>query len=319
MSRQLNYRATNTHQRPLLAGNTPLITIPGLADYFAMRHLLIKDESENPLGTHKDRKSLYIVTNAQRLCGGIDPAALCIVTSGNAGFSLAAFASERRLPVIAIVDRSASQQVVRQLSIVCKRTLCIDLETKRWTSKQIRMLAGETKRYPILDATYSSRAYQCIANEVAYEAPEVILLPVGTGELFVGLAAGLRRLKMKTRLIGITAKTRNPLADKLYAYWTPLQWRLQQLTSPPSPHQIIELEDDRLLQETYQVVGGYLRCEPSSAAAFVLLRMCIFNPNTRIVILNTGTGRAQKTIAKTPRQDPAQRLRDSVCEGRQLT
>lgn len=71
--------------------------IPEMSDYFGFRHLMIKDESRNPFGTHKDRKSFYVVRNARRLCGGAPPDSLCILTSGYAGLSHAAFAARTGL------------------------------------------------------------------------------------------------------------------------------------------------------------------------------------------------------------------------------
>jgi cysteine synthase len=277
-------------------GNTPVSEIPELSEYFGVKHLLIKNESANPFGTHKDRKSLYVVSHARTLCNGIDPVALCILTSGNAGLSLAAFASEKNLPVIGIVGKSLPSDVERQLEGACKKIVSLDLEVKPWKSEQLRAFAGETNGDRILDATNCSEAYKQIAREIAPYRPDFIVLPVGSGELFVGLAAGLRdlnrNLKLKTKLIGVAVKKRDSLADKLYAYWTPYKSRVQELTRSPSKHRLVELDlnDEDLLAETFEVVGKHLRCEPSSAAAFVPLRKYKFDRQAKILILNTGTG-----------------------------
>ena len=50
--------------------------------------LFVQDESMNPYGTWKDRRSEYIVQKA--LKEGISK--LCLITSGNAGYSLARYA-----------------------------------------------------------------------------------------------------------------------------------------------------------------------------------------------------------------------------------
>jgi threonine synthase len=47
-------------------GNTPLIKIEKLCKKFGLPNLFIKDESKNPFGTFKDRRSEYIIQRGGR-------------------------------------------------------------------------------------------------------------------------------------------------------------------------------------------------------------------------------------------------------------
>jgi hypothetical protein len=53
------------------------------------------------------------------------------------------------------------------------------------------------------------------------------------------------------------------------------------------------LDRDDLIMDAYSAVCRYLRCEPSSAAAFAgLTKLSLCNEN-RVMVLNTGTFKAR--------------------------
>src|SRR5262245_39314386 len=96
-------------RRDLCIGHTPVFSLPELSDHFGIKHLWVKDESANPLGTHKDRKSVEVIGKAMRLAPHLRPQAFCLLTAGNAGLSLAIFASSYwasspSIPVIAFIS-----------------------------------------------------------------------------------------------------------------------------------------------------------------------------------------------------------------------
>lgn len=273
-------------------GHTPLVEFPELSDYFGLKHLTIKDESRNPFGTHKDRKSFYAVSNARRLCGGVLPDALCILTSGNAGLSLAAFAAGAGLPVTAVTG-SLAPPLRRLLESACREVLEVDLNERRWSSRRLQALAGEREGRVVLDVTNCAEPYLQLLDEIVGDAgatpPDVILLPVGGGELFIGLAARIRELGLRIRLIGVTVADSRTRADKLYASWTPHRAHIRKLTGTSSPHRLLRLGDEASLMETFGAVRPHLRCEPSSAAAFEGLRQAALQENDRVTVVNTGT------------------------------
>jgi cysteine synthase len=273
-------------------GRTPSLAIPELSEVFGLRHLLVKDESVNPFGTHKDRKSEYLVLAARRGGAGRRPDAFSIITSGNAGVSLAAFASRDRIPVVAVVDALPEESMAR-LRRSCRDVLRVDLSSRVWTGRALRSLLRAHGYERTLDASNCAAAYAGLAHELAELGPDVVVLPVGSGELFVGLARVIRARRLLTRLYGVTVSRRDSIADKLAACWTPYWREIEALTRDPATgHRLFAVDDEEGLRDTYMLVRRYVRCEPSSALAFHLLRRCTLKASARVVVLNTGTVRA---------------------------
>jgi threonine synthase len=273
---------------PLRVGHTPVSEIPAISDYVGLRRLLIKDESHNPFGTHKDRKSYYAVQN---FCDRRNPPdALCLITAGNAGLSLAAFAWRRHVPVVAVVG-SLAPPIRLKLELACEQVLQLDLQNKYWSSRELRYLIGVSQGRRVIDITNLASPYQQLAFEIARHEPDAVVLPVGGGELFVGLAAGLRALGAKTRLIGVTTRRQDTLADKLYARWAPYRDRVHWLTGSGFSHQLFYLDDESTLSDTLKAVGQHIRCEFSSAVAFDILRRLSFKATEKVMVVNTGAFR----------------------------
>lgn len=280
------------------AGGTPLRDCPALAERFGLPFLRIKDESENPFGTHKDRKSEYLISRIVETPPDGRPDAICIFTSGNAGLSVASFASRHQIPVVAIVDEhQIASQSLAALREACQKVVSIDAgvrrltsEIHRWTGKELRLVAGEACGTSVLDATNCAEAYAPLVDELAETPPDVLVLPVGGGELFVGVHDRLQELGWPTRLVGVTVMREDSIADKLFAAWTPYRARIRELCKPASPHRMIVLHDESALRTSYRLVSRFLRCEASSAAAFEALRLGHISPDERLVVINTGCG-----------------------------
>src|SRR3569833_984098 len=78
--------------------------------------IYIQDESRNPYGTYKDRRSRHIVGLAKE--EGISTR--CLITSGNAGYSLGRFAAPEGIRVVAVVDRALKSAIKEQLRDACE-------------------------------------------------------------------------------------------------------------------------------------------------------------------------------------------------------
>jgi cysteine synthase len=279
-------------------GHTPVIEKPDLSEFFGIRHLFIKDESANPYGTHKDRKSLSVVMTAISTAPHLRPEALCILTAGNAGLSLAKIAAVYDLPVTAFVNpNTIPPQTYARLEAVCEQVISLDTERRRWGSDELKDLAGAKDGRRVVDATNGiTDPFEAIIDEIcninSQLRPDVIILPVGGGELFLGVANGLIKNGLKTRLIGVTV-TENSVADKLYSKWNPQANYIAEITRAASPHQLCCLDDEALILDTYRWLKktSQLDCEPSSAAAFAALFQIRpwLRTNDKVLVLNTGT------------------------------
>jgi threonine synthase len=80
-------------------GNTPLLHREALDRWTGMQRLLLKHEGHNPTGSFKDRGMTVGVTQAVR----IGASAVACASTGNTSASLAAYASQARLPALVLV------------------------------------------------------------------------------------------------------------------------------------------------------------------------------------------------------------------------
>jgi threonine dehydratase len=277
-----------------LPGGTPVHRIHELSAYFGVPRLMIKDESYNPCGTHKDRKSAYVVRRA--LSFPKPPGAFCLITAGSAALSLSHFAAWRALPVVAFVGCLAGKER-RLIGSACLKTIKLDLEGRRWSREELQSLAGKSTGRDVLDVTNVAAPYGAIAREIATYEPDFVVLPVGGGELFVGLAEGLAAAGLRTRLIGVGVRRRDTAADKLYASYSPYRDVVNSLTAESSPHRLFYLDDESLLAETRAVLSKFMPCEPSSAVAFEALRFLKLKPGKSVMVINTGTFRRPRGTA----------------------
>src|SRR3989454_10736238 len=92
------------HRVSLGEGQTPLLECPRLARELGVRRLLVKFEGANPTGTVKDRSSATAVSAALQF--GFR--ATSVVSSGNAGSSIAAYAARAGLRALIFAYERAS-------------------------------------------------------------------------------------------------------------------------------------------------------------------------------------------------------------------
>lgn len=290
--------------RDVRVGHTPVLSLPELSNYFNIKHLWVKDESVNPFGTHKDRKSVTVVRQAMRAAAAMRPQAFCILTAGNAGLSLARFASSSAIPVIAFISEDNLSPILKtELESACERVVCLDLDGHEWNSRELCDIAGATLGRRVFDVTNGViDPYSDIVREICLlnpeRQPDVIVLPVGCGELFLGVERGLKRHGLSARLVGVTTREQS-IADKLYARWRPHGNHVTELTVNGSPHHLLNLKDESLLLDTYNWLRltNLVKCEPSSAAAFTALFKIKsqLKPDEKVMVINTGTFSAKLT------------------------
>lgn len=273
----------------LEVGNTPLFGI-NIADGL---EVLVKDESQNPFGTFKDRKSKEVAEFAKS--AGIDY--VMAITSGNYGFSLSNFLSDLGINTILFVHYGIDRQVLElleQKAIV----ILIDLEEQELTTEKLESIASSKSKLAgnkVINATnFYDDAYLDIFREIKRELSkqnkeaDYVILPCGSGELF---AAALRYYYLSnTKVIAVTTDNPNTKASMLYAKYRP---SLDKILSrgDPARYDLIRANEDEILR-AYDWAKERINCEPSSAAAFAAFERYkgIFKPSDTIVVLNTGNG-----------------------------
>ena len=183
------------HRITLGEGNTPLLDCPRLARELGVRALTLKFEGSNPTGTVKDRSSTTAVAAALQF--GFR--AISVVSSGNAGSSIAAYGARAGLRALVFAyARTATPKLLHMAAttpdLVLYEGVYDDLITL-WDS-----LVGERWFF---DAGASRNAYKHegkktlayeIAEQSGFDVPDVIVAPLAVGETFIAAARGFREM-----------------------------------------------------------------------------------------------------------------------------
>lgn len=259
---------------------TPLERLKGspFDDFLAY----IKDESANRFGTVKDRRNIFILKEALRL--GVDK--LVLITAGSNGYSLAKLA-KKDIKVVTIIDRSLPQVIKQKLNEVVYQMIEINLQHKILRTEEVISFAREREDEVIWDVTNGYEdSYLSVINELRELEPDYIIVPIGSGGVYVGIIESIQRYKLKTKVIGIGVQnTLKSFADKLHTPWTPYAKIMNRFDS--IGHTIYRLTEPEI-KEVWQKYQYVANLEPSSAIVFAAIDRHKFKPEDVVVFLNTG-------------------------------
>jgi len=272
------------------SGITPLIKIKKLCKRFGLDNLFIKDESKNPFGTFKDRRSEFIIKKGAE--EHVDK--FVTITSGNAGYSLGKFAEGTNIKIVNFVDKKLKKSIKEKLKKVSYKIIEIDLSKKIWPPEEIIARARENDREVIWDATNGFHGYHegyvKVVEEIQKESPnpDFIVVPVGSGEAFCGLYSGIKRFRLKTKLIGIGVKAKwHSFADKLFTPWTPYETKMKAILK--EGQKIIRL-NEKEVKRMWEEFKDVIDCEPSATVVFSLFSKIKFKKGDKIILINSGKG-----------------------------
>jgi threonine synthase len=258
---------------------------------FDVSNLLVKDESKNPFGTFKDRRNALVIDTA--IEQKVDKTV--IITSGNAGYSLARLAERTGIKVVCVVDSGINSNIKKSLRRYSYKVIETDLNDKILLTEDVVRLARERSDEVILDVTNNyDAAFQSIVDEIEYEAPDYLVTPLGSGEAYVGLYEGLKKHRMKTILVGVGVhqlrdhelelRALPSVADKLYTPFTPYRKKIISILEEENLYLHVSEEQ---IKDAYKKVNHACSCEPSSAAAFAALPRLGIKKDDKVVVINS--------------------------------
>ncbi len=246
--------------------------------------LWIKDESVNPSGTWKDRRSQQILKEVQ----GKKVDKLVLITQGNAGYSLGKLAQESGIQIVPIMDLEAPKTIVSEVKKVCHRVIQVDLSTIL-NSDEIIELARESASECIWDVSNGyHEAYEQLFEEIDPLNPDFLICPVGSGEAFVGLYEAIQKKGSRAKLVGVRPESKSSLADKLTTIWTPYQTKMNEILKNSAVTLIGVTEEE--VQKSFNEAKKLMRCEPSSGIVWNALSKIDFPSKSRVVLINSGKG-----------------------------
>lgn len=206
---------------PLAVGWTPLYDAPRIAAKLGLRRLWVKDDGANPTGSLKDRASALVLARALEMGFRVVSAA----STGNAAAALAGLgATLPEIDIVIFVPASAPAAKIAQLLVYGAEVLLVEgsydeafdlcMETcaaRSWHSRNtgVNPYTTEGKKTVALE----------IAEQLAWQPPDVVVVSVGDGSIISGIHKGFRDLielgwiERMPRLIGIQAEGSAVLAS----------------------------------------------------------------------------------------------------------
>jgi threonine synthase len=303
-------------------GWTPLYPAPRLAEASGMNEMWVKDDSRQPTASLKDRASAVAVAKTREL----DYEIVTTASTGNAAAALAGLCAAVDQSNVIFVPRTAPEAKVAQLLAYGATVLLVDgtydqaFELCLEAARAFGWYNRNTAYNPFMSEGKKTVALE-ICEQLNWQAPDVITVPVGDGCIIGGVHKGLRDLMAlgwidhMPRIIGVQAAGSSPLVD---AWERGLEG---QEMEPVEGHSVADsivagLPRDRnkALRAARETNGAYVRvsddeilsaiptlargcgvfAEPAAAAAYAgllkAMEQDLVTPEERVVVLATGSG-----------------------------
>jgi threonine synthase len=177
-------------------GGTPLLKSKKLAKRLNIKHLLLKNEAQNPTGSFKDRESLLAVNKALQF----GKRSVTCVSSGNAAASLAAYAAKAGLDCFVFMPAKVSIGKVSQCLVYGAKTLLVDgiyediFEVYLEAVEGLDIIESSPGHNRFRVEGDKTIAYE-ICDQLGWRAPDWIIDNVGNGTHLYGMWKGFKELK----------------------------------------------------------------------------------------------------------------------------
>jgi threonine synthase len=206
---------------PLAVGWTTLYHTPRLAQDLGLHEAWVKDDGANPTGSLKDRASIMVVAHALEKGMSI----VSTASTGNAAAALAGVgASVNHVPmkIIIFVPATAPEAKIAQLLVYGATVILVEDTYDTAFDLCYQMCVSEgwycrnTGINPYTTEGKKTVAYE-IAEQLNWQAPDVVIVSVGDGSIIGGVHKGFVELhklgwiNKVPRLIGVQAEGSSPL------------------------------------------------------------------------------------------------------------
>ncbi len=183
-------------------GWTPLLDAPRTAARIGCRRLLIKDESQNPTGSFKDRSASYTISHLRQE-GAVG---VVLNSTGNASAAFAAYAARASLPCVCVVPRDVLYANVLQIQLAGAELVLLD----DWTdasrlSDEIAQVRGfqnvSASRTPHRIIGKMTIGYE-IVEQLDGRFPDYVVCPTGGGTALLALKRAFEGIKLRGEVDG---------------------------------------------------------------------------------------------------------------------
>ncbi|MBO8172987.1 MAG: pyridoxal-phosphate dependent enzyme [Bacillaceae bacterium] len=179
-------------------GSTPIMELRDLARQIGVRHVWIKNEAQNPTGSHKDRMSPLIMARAKNMGYSTVVAA----SSGNAGVSIASYSAASGLKCVIIATDAIQKTYSKAIKMTGAKMIYTQTSLSRWDCMEKAVSnkgwypATNFINPPVGSHVFGVEGYKTIAYEIMEELketlPSIIVAPASRGDLIWGIYRGFR-------------------------------------------------------------------------------------------------------------------------------
>ncbi len=299
---------------------TPLYDVPNIRRNLELNNLYIKDDSRNPTMSFKDRASVVAIARAKESGANIIAAA----STGNAASSISGFSASAGIKNIIFVPKSIPKAKLTQLLVFGSIVFLVDgsyddafdlcYEVASEYGWYIRSCAIN----PYLVEGKKTAAFEII-EQLNFEVPDYVVLPVGDGCIISGVSKGFDEFKKLgiidrvPKMIGVQSNVSNPITrafrDDVNAFeFIPPTTRADSI-SVGIPRNglkalqyvrnsngfMMDVSDDQIMESiVYMAKHAGIFSEPAGAAGFAgilkLKEEGFFKADDKIVTIVTGSG-----------------------------
>lgn len=182
-------------------GGTPIIELNGVENELGVPRVWIKNEGQNPTGSHKDRMSPLVVARAVSL----NRSTVIAASSGNAGASLAAYAAAAGISCKIVTTPQIHDLWEKAIRITGAEMIKVSDSLERW--EMVKRLVEEEDVYPATNYhvppvgsnLFGVQGYVTVGLEIVEQMcntlPTAIVVPCARGDLLWGIWAGFVEAK----------------------------------------------------------------------------------------------------------------------------
>jgi threonine synthase len=302
-------------------GNTPLLPAPpSIAATTGAHHVLLKNETQNPTWSFKDRGSLTCIWMA-RLMGEQITAT---ISTGNMGHSIAAYAAHAGLRAVVFAPSFVPEEKLRPMAVHGATVIRVAMADYASMKDRVLALGAElgirivSGNGPVRVEGYKSTAFELL-EQMNGEVPDWIVVPTSACGHLRGIFKGYRELMASgltgrlPRMVIVQATNNSPIvsaikqgSDRVIPF-TGIHTIAEAITSgnPPGGDELIakarryewlaeDVSEEEIAAGQDALAAAGLFVESAAATGIPAVRKLVaagrIAPEERVVVMLTGTG-----------------------------
>jgi threonine synthase len=313
----------------LAEGNTPLIRAGRpLREFTGLEHLRLKNETQNPTWSFKDRGSLTCMFMAKEMGEQVT----ATISTGNMGHSIAAYSAKSGMTALVFVPHFTPHEKLHAMTIHGATVIRVHAPDYSMMKRQILGMAGRLRlrivsgNGPVRVEGYKLTAFEMF-EQMEGQVPDYIAVPTSACGHVRGLFKGYAELKRAgmiqnlPRMIIVQARNNSPIVsaikqrkDHIIPFST-FHTIAEAITSgtPEGGDELIDkakrhgwlaedVTEDEILVSQRRLAGDGLFVEPAAATTLGAVRSLrqqgTIQPDAQVVLMLTGSGMKDLDVFK---------------------